>query len=250
VTNPVPTWGGQDAETVEDAEARMSELVHHRDRLVTRDDFREITWRTPGVDIGRVEVLPLFHPQLVGVESPGVVTVMVIPQFDPAQPEAPRPDQMFLDSVCEYLDARRLVTTELHVVGPEYVDLAVSVGFDPVPGRDIPDVRERIKATVRALLSPLDLASDDPFTGWPLAKAVDPLEVLTVVARVDGVARVNGVRLSLPNGSPVVGSLPMTGLQLPHLVGLAVQPGDPPTGPDAGPPPVQLLPVPAIPEEC
>ena len=98
-------------------------------------------------------------------ESPGVVTVMVIPQFDPAQPEAPRPDQMFLDSVCEYLDARRLVTTELHVVGPEYVDLAVSVGFDPVPGRDVPDVRERIKATVRALLSPLDLAPGDGVHG-------------------------------------------------------------------------------------
>ena len=250
VTNPVATWGGQDAETVEDAEARMSELVHHRDRLVTRDDFREITWRTPGVDIGRVEVLPLFHPQLLGVESPGVVTVMVVPQFDPAQPEAPRPDQMFLDSVCEYLDARRLVTTELHIVGPEYVDLAVAIGFDPVPGRDIPDVRERIKATVRALLSPLDLAAGDAFGAWPLAKAVDPLEVLTVVARVDGVARVNGVRLSLPDGTPVVGALPTAGLQLPHLVGLSVQPGDPPSGADAGPPPVQLLPVPAIPEEC
>ena len=42
----------------------MSEVVHHRDRLVTRQDFPEIAWRTPGVDLGRVEVLPLFHPQL------------------------------------------------------------------------------------------------------------------------------------------------------------------------------------------
>ena len=250
VSNPVPTWGGQDAETIEDAEARMSEVVHHRDRLVTRDDFREITWRTPGVDLARVEVLPLFHPRLVGVESPGVVTVMVIPRFDPAQPEAPRSDRMFLDSVCEHLDARRLVTTELHVVGPVYVDLALSIGFDPAPGRDVPDIRERIKATVRALLSPLDLAPDDGVGAWPLSKSVDPLEVLTVVARVDGVARVNGVRMSRPDGTNVVGALPMTGLELPRLVGLSVQPGDPPTRSDAGPPPIQLLPVPAIPEEC
>ena len=250
VTNPVPTWGGQDAETVEDAEARMSEVVHHRDRLVTRDDVREITWRAPGVDLGRVEVLPLFHPQLVGVESPGVITVMVIPRFDPAQPDAPRPDQMFLDSVCEHLDARRLVTTEVHVVGPQYVDLTLAVGFDPVPGRDVPDVREGIKATVRALLSPLDLVPGDGLGAWPLGKTVDPLEVLTVVARVDGVARVNGVRLNRPDGTPVVNTLPMTGLQLPRLVGLAVQPGDPPSGPDSAPPATRLLPVPAIPEEC
>ena len=250
VSNPVPTWGGQDAESIEDAESRMSEVVHHRDRLVTREDFLEIARRTPGVDLGRVEVLPLFHPQLVGAESPGAVTVMVIPRFDPAQPDAPRPDQMFLDSVCEHLDARRLVTTELHVVGPAYVDVALAIGFDPAPGRDLPDVRERVKATVRTLLSPVDRVPGDGVGAWPLAKAVDPLEVLTVVARVDGVARVNGVRLSRPDGTPVVGALPMTGLELPRLVSLAVQPGDPPTAADAGPPPTQLLPVPAIPEEC
>ncbi|GAA2124535.1 baseplate J/gp47 family protein [Nocardioides bigeumensis] len=250
VANPVPTWGGQDAETIEDAEARMSEVVHHRDRLVTRQDFVEIARRTPGVDLARVEVLPLFHPQLVGVESPGVVTVMVVPRFDPAQPDAPRPDQMFLDSVCEHLDARRLVTTELHVVGPVYVDIALAIGFDPGPGRDVPDVRERVQTAVRTLLSPIDRIPGDGVDAWPLSKAVDPLEILTVVARVDGVARVNGVRLSLPDGTALVGALPMTGLELPRLVSLAVQPGDPPTGADVAPPATQLLPVPAIPEEC
>jgi hypothetical protein len=250
VTNPVATWGGQDAETIEAAEARMSEVIHHHDRLVTRQDIVEIAWRTPGVDLGRVEVLPLFHPQLVGVESPGVVTVMVIPRFDAAQPEAPRPDQMLLDSVCEHLDARRLVTTELHVLGPVYVGISLAIGFDPVPGRDVPDVRERVKSTLRALLAPIDLEPGDDMGAWPLAKAVDPLEILTVVARVDGVSRVNGVRLTRPDGTLVVGALPLVGLELPHLVRLAVQPGDPPTVAEAGPPPAQLLPVPSIPREC
>lgn len=231
----------------------MSEQIHHRDRLVTRDDMLEIVQRAPGVDLGRVEVLPLLHPLLVGVESPGVVTVMVIPRFDPARPDAPRPDQMFLDAVCSHLQPRRLVTTELHVLGPEYVEIALAIGFDPAPGRDVPDVRERIKERVRALLSPVDAVGDDDLTGWPLSKAVDPLEILTVVARVDGVGRVNGVRLTRADGELVVGAMPLTGLQLPRLVGLAVQPGDAPTGVDpagTGSPPTRLLPVPAIPEEC
>ena len=259
VTNPIPTWGGQDAETMEEAESRMSEAVHHRDRLVTAGDFREITWRAPGVDLARVEVLPLFHPLLPEVESPGVVTVMVVPRFDPAQPDAPRPDRMFLDAVCSHLDERRLVTTELHVLGPKYVDVAVSVGFDPAPGRDVPDVRERIATTVRSLLAPIDLFPGDDFEGWPLARTVDPLEVLTVVARVDGVARVNGVRLHNRGGEPLTEPLPLAGLELPRLVGLSIQPGDPPpTGPigrgDGGDvtdgPSRRLLAVPAIPEEC
>jgi predicted phage baseplate assembly protein len=60
VTNPAPTWGGSDAETVADAEFRIPRWLRHRDRLVTEEDFREIAWATPGVVLGRVEVLP--HP--------------------------------------------------------------------------------------------------------------------------------------------------------------------------------------------
>ena len=121
VTNPLPTWGGDEAETVNEAERRIPTYLQHRDRLISQDDFKTITWRTPGVDLGRVEMLPLHHPDIPDVLAEGVVTVLVIPLYDQAQPEAPVPDRLFLDTVCQYLDPRRVITTEVHVRGPEYI---------------------------------------------------------------------------------------------------------------------------------
>jgi hypothetical protein len=58
----VRTWGGSDAETVDKGEKQISGWLQHRDRLVTAQDFETITERTPGVNIGRVEVLPVYSP--------------------------------------------------------------------------------------------------------------------------------------------------------------------------------------------
>ena len=121
VRNEVPTWGGADAETVDDGEKQVTRYLQHRDRLVTAGDFETIVRRAPGVEIGRVDVIPAFQPALAPNEpgdAPGAVTVMVIPRHDPLQPDAPRPDRLFLNSICAYLDPRRLVTTELHLRGP------------------------------------------------------------------------------------------------------------------------------------
>lgn len=249
VTNPVRTWGAVDAESLADAERRMALTVRHQERCVTEDDFQEITERTPGLDIARVEILPLFHPELGSVEAPGVVTVMVIPRHDPVQPAAPRPDRMFLDVVCAHLDERRLVTTEIHVRGPVYVPVTVSVGFDVEAGREVAPVREAITVAVRRAFSPMPPPDG---AAWRLGRAVDPRDVVTEVARVPGVHRVNGVEMRI-DGVAIANPFPLEGLQLPHLVGLSVQPGDPTpvaslTGTGGDDP--RLLPVPAVPEHC
>src|SRR5205823_10929782 len=102
VENPVRTWGGADAETVRQGEWRIPQFLRHRDRLVTAADFAAIARRTPGVDVARVEVLPAFHPDLSPNEpgdAPGAVTLMIIPRFDPDQPDYPQPDSLFLEAV-------------------------------------------------------------------------------------------------------------------------------------------------------
>src|SRR5690606_16349760 len=108
-----------------DAEYRIPRWLRHRDRLVTEEDFREIVWSTPGVDLGRVEVLPLYHPSRRG-DAQGAVTILVIPLFDAQHPDNPEPDRLFLEAVCRHLEPRRLITTELYLSGPEYQDVIVS----------------------------------------------------------------------------------------------------------------------------
>src|SRR5207244_1876080 len=89
VSNPLPTWGGDEGETTAEGERAIARYIRHRDRAVTPDDFSDIVRRTPGIELGRVDVLPLYHPRL-GSPSPGVVTLLVVPD-DPRRPEAPEP---------------------------------------------------------------------------------------------------------------------------------------------------------------
>ena len=85
LSNPVPTWGAGNGEDATDGEAAVTSWLRHRDRLVTAEDFTDLTRRTPGVDLGRVEVLPLFHPELGSdAQVPGMVTILVIPRSDAA----------------------------------------------------------------------------------------------------------------------------------------------------------------------
>src|ERR1044071_3313956 len=130
IDNPIATWGGDTGETVTEGERNIPLYLRHRDRLVTAQDFKDITRRTPGVDVGRVEVLPLYNPDRQLENLAGVVTLLVVPATDTVRPLWPSPNRLFLQTVCDYLDERRLVTTEIYVRGPDYVSVALSVGLE------------------------------------------------------------------------------------------------------------------------
>ena len=101
---------------------------------MTATDFQELALATPGANLGRAECLPRFHPHSKNTAAAGVVSVVVWPQNDPAHPNAPVPDRTTLRTVCEWLDARRLVTTELFVIPPTYRQIAVGVSLEVKPG--------------------------------------------------------------------------------------------------------------------
>jgi hypothetical protein len=281
VRNPVRTWGGADAESVDTGEKQIRHYLRHRDRLVSVEDFESIVCRAPGLEIGRVEVLPAFHPDLSPGEpgsAPGVVTVLAIPATDPGQPDAPRADRLFLDALCQYLDPRRLVTTELVVRGPDYKGIWISVGIEVAVGLSIAEVVENVKTRLRARLAPIGpdgceagatrqatTGEQVPDRGWPLRTAVTSRVLLAEAARVPGVTSVDDVLLA--EGTKTAGdSVDMTGLELPRVLGISVVAGDPlpidtvrgtgttgaggVAGATAGATTTSLLPVPVVPECC
>lgn len=285
VTNPIRTWNGAAAESVSEGEKQIARYLQHRDRLVSAADFEAITMRTPGVAIGRVEVLPAFNPELSPSEpgdAPGAVTLMIIPRHDPRQVTPPLPDQLLLNTVCRYLDSRRLVTTEVFLRGPVYKSIWISVGINVIAGStvSIAEVREAVKTALLQFLAPVNPARmgvlEDQVTllntpqyaevqkGWPLRKPVTDRELLAVASRQAGVRLVTDVKIAEGAKAPTA-QIPMTGLELPWVAGLSVAVGEPldldqvrglgaggGTGtpsPD-GPPPPRIVPVPVVPEEC
>jgi hypothetical protein len=268
----LPTWGGADAEAVDSGEKRITNFIRHRDRLVTADDFAEISRRAPGVDIARVEVLAAYHPDLGDSEpgdAPGVVTLMLVPRNDPRQPDAPSPDRAFLDALCRHLDPRRLVTTELVLRGPNYVPIWLSLGITVAGGYATPDVRDRVKRRLAEYLAPArnaqqaaveaDTALSNPGmeNGWPLRKAVNRLELMAEVSREPGVLKVDELILARGSESAVEVEIPLRGLQLPRVVGLSVEAGSAApldalrgTAAPVSTPGRRIVPVPIIPREC
>ena len=276
VSNPVQTWGGADAETVDAGKKQVRRHLQHRDRLVSVEDIESVAYRAPGVRIGRIEVLPAFHPDLAPSEpgtAPGAITVMAIPAEDPGQPDAPRADRLFLNALCRHLDPRRLVTTELIVRGASYKGLWISVGIEAAAGYSVAQVVDDVKRRLREVLAPVGAAGgaprdtplftprvDDPARGWPLRTAVASRVLLAETARVSGVVSVADVLLA-EGGQPEADVIAMTGLELPRILGISVVVGEPVSidalrgsertdgegGTGGG---ATMLPVPVVPETC
>lgn len=254
VTNSLPTWGGDEAETVEEAEKQIPTYLKHRDRLVTEDDFRELVLRTPGVEIGRVEVIPLLHPDFSrhSLNAPGAVTMMVIPRAEGTAESGPSPDRLFLDQVREQVDTRRLITTEVIICGPTYVPLNVSIGLEVLAGYDYPTVRDAVNQAIRRFLSPLHGGRDGK--GWPRHRAVFKNELLAEADRVEGVAFVYDVLLGREDDDEPSDEVKLNQLELPWLVRVETRRGRPEplrqdyAGPEGGRKPAR--PVRRVPQDC
>ena len=250
VSNPLPTTGGEEGETITSALARIpGELARH-DRAVTKDDFRELAGI---VGVGRAECLPRFDPVTESFDAAGVVTVMVWPTSDPRHPDAPVADATLLSAVCSQLDSRRLVTTELYVVPPAYHPVAVSVGLAVKTGYSAIGVRRWVEMILRQYLAPLPPFGPDG-TGWPLGHRVHGPELEAAVLQVEGVDFVEDLKVAdLAGQAPVVGTVLLAGWEVPELREITVVTGSPPdpgSGPLVPPPGPAPVPVPVPKDEC
>lgn len=226
---PVATRGGEDAESVAAAEARIPQQLRHRERAVTADDYRSLALQTPGVEVGRVEVLPRFAPRSRAFGVPGVVSVMVLPAVaggGVGSAPNPRADRPLIEAVHAQLDGRRPLATELYVIGCEYVPLALSVAVTLRDGAPRDATLSALRAALRRLLWPLSPGGFDG-QGWALGRALSDRELQAEAARVPGVATVAGVNLfrrdggawlPLGRGPGGLQSLDLAGWQLPELM--------------------------------
>ncbi len=190
----LPTEGGEDAETLAAAEQRIPALLRHRDRAVTAADYRQLAAETPGINLGRVEVLPRFKPHQRRDGVPGVISVMVLPTKTAVQPPNPRPDRSMLEAVHAHLDDRRPLGTELYAIGCEYCPVGITVGVEIQAGFGRDTVLMAVREALYRFLWPLPLDGVSS-TGWPLGGAVRERELEVAVARVSGVRSVIGLNL-------------------------------------------------------
>jgi hypothetical protein len=118
--------------------------------------------------------------------APGAVTVVVVP--DEAGPE-PMPVPSFLRAVCRQLDAHRLVTTEIHVVPPQYCRVCKAyVRVMAKPGYTRAMLQDLVEKTLGTYLHVLTGGEDGK--GFPFGAQLHVADLIARVFRTEGVARV------------------------------------------------------------
>jgi hypothetical protein len=192
VTNHYPAENGVDEEAIEDTKARAPKELKARDRAVTAQDFEFLAHQTPGVRVRRAHALPLRHPQFEGVEVPGVITVIVIPESQDARP---MPSEGMMQTICAYLNERRLLTTEVFVAPPKYRQVRIETSLSITPVADAAQVQAQVEAALNSYLHPLTGGPDGQ--GWPLGGDVLYSEVFRVVLQVAGVQTIEDLRIIL-----------------------------------------------------
>jgi hypothetical protein len=253
VVNPLRGHGGAAAESISDALSRIPGELRRRDRAVTATDFQELALATPGADVGRAECLPRFYPPTKQSDKAGIVTVVVWPREDAANPNAPAPDRNLLRAVCSWLDLRRLVTTELYVVPPTYRKVAVAVALQVKAGYGIEAVRHWVELVLRQYLAPLPPYGPEG-QGWPLGRRVHGPELEAAALQVEGVQFLNELKVAGKQEDIwVQGSVTLEKFEVPELTEITVVEG--PTAIDPGntiesPMTVVAVPIPIIREEC
>ncbi len=182
VTNYMPATGGTNEETINDAELRAGMALQSNSRAVTVQDYEYMATQAPGANVARAWALPLYRPDFPNGQVPGCVTVIVVPN---APVLAPTPNQTTLQAVCQYLDANRLLTAELFVVGPVYRVIQVTVQIVVSNGSDLATVQNAVEAALTTFFDPLQGGTDG--TGWPFGGTIYYSDVYRVILNVPGV---------------------------------------------------------------
>lgn len=185
VTNERDAVGGADEETLDDLKLKTPALLRRRDRAVTPEDFTSFVIEMGG--IAAAVALPSTHPDYPGVSVPGAITIAIVPDNADIPP---KPSSDLIRAVCSMLDARRLLTTEVFVKGPEYQQIRVEARIAANPYASFDTIDLAAKKAINALLDPRRRGFGKPLFPTSLYAAIldahpDIVGVLTLNIFVD-----------------------------------------------------------------
>ncbi len=192
VANHRSAYGGSPKETIIEARKRLKSERRRPERAVTAADYEALALLTPGLRVARVKAVSLYRPGMRNYpdrQAQAQVTVAVMPYSEVLTPV---PSPGFRETVYRHLNRHRLLSTEIHVVSPDYVRINVYAAVVVAPGTV--RAEERITRELDQFLQPLD--RDDLSRGWPFGRTVYRGDIYEVINRVQGVEYVKDLWIS------------------------------------------------------
>lgn len=193
-----PTWkrSGTTPDAVQQDIKETILKLRHRERAVSCEDFEELALRAglaanpPLQRVARVRCVPrrnLFIDSYT--ERAGHISVVIVPK-EKYKSEL----NSVLNEVRDYLESRRLLTTFLHVVEPQYLPISIKTELVPLPDVTKETVERTARNALKNFLAPLN-ADDHP--NWPFGRSVFVSEIYELLDRLSGVDYVYSVDVDL-----------------------------------------------------
>lgn len=186
VANYRPAFGGDDEESLSETRLRgPRQAIQTRDRAVTLEDYALLAQETPGALVAR------SYAYATQTNAGKQINVVIVPESAETRPT---PSEVARRMVCQYLDARRLVTTQVIVSGPHYHDIDVFLDVRASPDADLKTVKTVLSQRLSDYLHPLRGGSVGK--GWPFGRDIFYSELLREIMLTAGVLRVETLKLT------------------------------------------------------
>ena len=186
VNNLEAASGGADLETRADLADRAPRSVRHGRRAVTAEDFEDLAV-IASPEVGRARCVPLrdLAADPTGEKlAPGVISLIVVPRSGDRKP---LPSLGLLDRVRRFLDQHRLLTTDLVLVGPDYVAIRMEAELAIADPNAAGDVQQAATRELQRFLHPLTGGGG---TGWHFGRLPVASDLYTLLEGIRGVSHV------------------------------------------------------------
>ena len=192
VTNPRPTRGGVDTQTIEAARSRAPLEIRTRHRAVTAQDY-EFLASDASPRVARAVRIQDGEPG---------VTLAILPTIDPANRRLTlaelTPDEALLEEIEQHLAARKPAGSAVRLRPVRFKAVSVIANLDISPRADAEQTERKVTDALYTYLNPLTggtAPEDGSGNGWPFGRPLNQGELYAVVHGVTGVEAVRILRL-------------------------------------------------------
>lgn len=194
VTNFEAASGGTESESLERAKLRAPAVLKARLRAVTADDFEYLAYEASS-NVARAKCLVPKGAGEKGTVSPGTVRLLIVPLIAAGDGMIPReqllvPERLHRE-VTNYLDERRLLTTQLVVTEPDYVWVTVEAKIKAKTASK--RLRADIERKLYQFINPISGGAGN--AGWPFGRDLLTSEIHSLIQGMPEVGYVEEIKL-------------------------------------------------------
>lgn len=176
VTNPIPATGGADLEHQDHARKQAPAELRTLWRAVTKEDFLSLAEGFPGV--AKAQILDLSDCSNTRYYR---VNLVVAPDGGGL------PSPLLFADLRAFLEARKVITTEIQLFVPDYVRLSIQADVYAFAGQDLLQVQTRLETALA------------DFFDFDKVQFQQTIHVSDLVALIDGVPGISHLHLLAPN---------------------------------------------------